>query len=136
MEIDLDTIADNTKYPLEAFLYVHRGLDFTARRLHGDRPVDSDPRGATPDERHISGQQLCLGLRDYALEQYGLLARSVLRHWHIHKSEDFGHIVFAMVDAGLMRKTEDDTIEDFKNVYDFADAFVPRLQLNETAGNS
>ena len=136
MEIDLHTLAGTTSYPPEAFVFVHRGLDFTVRRLHGDAPKDAEVDGEPPASRHVSGQQLCCGLRDYAIEQYGLLARSVLKRWHIHKSEDFGHIVFALVDASMMRTTENDSIEDFKDVYNFADAFVPRLQLNESAGNS
>ena len=136
METDLHDLARTTSYPPEAFIFVHRGLDFTARQLYGEVPETGESCGTPGPERHVSGQQLCHGLRDYALEQYGLLARSVLKHWHIHKSEDFGHIVFAMVNAGLMRKTDEDSIRDFKNVYDFADVFVPRLQLDEAPGNS
>jgi len=134
MVIDLATVADSTRYPLEAFLFVHRGLDFTARRIHGDPPDDQDEQQMNCPERHVSGRQLCQGLRDYAAREYGLMARSVLKHWHIHRSEDFGHIVFAMVEAGLMRKTDEDSIADFTNVYDFADAFASRLQLDEATG--
>ena len=119
MATDLFTLARATKYPLDAFLFVQRGLDFTARRVHGE----SAP-GAQPAVRHVSGQQLCHGLRDYALAQYGVLARTVLHHWHIDKSEDFGAIVFAMIQAGMMHKTAEDTFEDFCGVYDFDEAFA------------
>lgn len=134
MVIDLTTVAESTKYPLEAFLFVHRGLDFTARRIHGDPPDSQDDQQMNCPERHVTGQQLCQGLRDYAAREYGLMARSVLKHWHIHRSEDFGHMVFAMVEAGLMRKTDEDSIADFTDVYDFAAAFAPRLQLDEATG--
>ena len=134
MGIDLTTVADSTNYPLEAFLFIHRGLDFTARRVHGDPPDDQDDQRMNCPERHVTGQQLCQGLRDYAAREYGLMARSVLKHWHIHRSEDFGHMVFAMVDAGLMRKTDEDSIADFTDVFDFAAAFAPRLQLDEATG--
>lgn len=134
MGIDLVAVADSTKYPLEAFLFLHRGLDFTARRIHGDLPDDEGEQQMNCPERHVTGQQLCQGLRDYAAREYGLMARSVLKHWNIHRSEDFGHIVFAMVDAGLMRKTDEDSIADFTDVYDFASAFAPRLQLDEVPG--
>jgi len=136
MAIDLETVAHSTKYPVEAFLFVHRGLEFTTRDVHGEPPDDQDDEHAKCSSRHVSGQQLCQGLRDYAAREYGLMARRVLMRWHIHKSEDFGHIVFAMVDAGLMRTTDEDTIADFTDVYDFADAFAPRLQLDETTGKS
>ena len=117
------------------------GLDHTVRGIHGD-PPELDPEEPVSEQdfefddeqvqaRHISGADLCLGLRDYAVGQYGLMARSVLRHWHINTCEDFGHIVFAMVEAGLMFKTEEDSIKDFQGVYDFSNAFSPRLQLDE-----
>ena len=137
MTTDLETVANSTKYPLEAFLFVHRGLDFAARQIHGDPPGDPEGDPADPVDpasRHVTGQQLCCGLRDYAIREYGLMARSVLKHWRIHKSEDFGRIVFAMIEAELMRKTDEDTLGDFADVYDFADVFAPRLQLDEAKG--
>ena len=122
METDLFTVARSTKYPIDAFLFVQRGLDFTAQRVHG-----AAKPGAAPAGRHVTGQQLCGGLRDYALAQYGMLARTVLRHWHINKSEDFGAIVFAMIEAGMMHKTAEDSAEDFAGVYDFEEAFAASL---------
>jgi DNA-3-methyladenine glycosylase len=104
-------------YPMEAFNFVREGLGYTVQRLHKDHE-------ALPDAaRHISGQQLCLGLRDYAIEQYGLMAATVLASWHVSRTDDFGRIVFAMIDAGLMSKTDQDDLDDFRAVYDFAEAF-------------
>ena len=74
-------------------------------------------------DRHITGQQLCLGLRDFAIDRYGMLAPAVLGHWNIRRTEDFGRIVFAMVQHGLLSKTSDDTLEDFRSIYDFKEAF-------------
>ena len=104
-------------YPLEAFSFVREGLSFTAERVH------AVPREGSEMDRHISGQQLCMGLRDYAIDRYGLMAPVVLGHWHIKRTDDFGRIVFAMIKEGLMSKTEDDTLDDFRAVYDFGDAF-------------
>jgi uncharacterized repeat protein (TIGR04138 family) len=106
-------------YPIEAFNFVREGLSYTADQVH------QDPHELAELDRHVSGQQLCLGLRDYAIEQYGLLAPAVLEHWNIHRTDDFGRIVFAMINAGLMSKTDDDTIDDFRGVYDFREAFSP-----------
>jgi uncharacterized repeat protein (TIGR04138 family) len=128
METNLMNVVRNTKYPLEAFLFVQRGLDYTVRKMHGEAGAKADPAS-----RHVDGRQLCLGLRDFAIEQYGLLARPVLRRWHIHSCADFGHIVFAMVDAGLMQKTEHDSLDDFCNVFDFPEAFSRELMLTENA---
>lgn len=107
-------------YPPEAFLFVQEGFRHTVDRLENtiDRDLDASEEG-----RHISGQEVCLGLRDFAVEQYGLLARTVLGHWNIHRTEDFGRIVFALVDAGLMRKAEHDSAEDFIGVFDFDEVF-------------
>lgn len=65
-----------------------------------------------------------MGLRDYAIRQYGLLARTVLTHWNVRRTEDFGRIVFAMVQAGELRKSDDDSPGDFREVYDFDEAFA------------
>ncbi|MEX0885008.1 MAG: Minf_1886 family protein [Phycisphaeraceae bacterium] len=127
---DLQAVVQRSRYPLDAFLFVQRGLDHTVRDAHGELDVDQDH---ACEGRHVSGEQLCFGLRDFAVKEYGLLARTVLRRWHINTSEDFGRIVFAMVDAGLMHKTEDDTLADFVDIFDFADAFNPELTLTENA---
>jgi uncharacterized repeat protein (TIGR04138 family) len=112
-------------FPAEAFLFVREGLAHTAKMVHGegaDQPAPSGP------ERHVSGAQLCLGLRDFALKKYGMLARTVLSHWGVHRTDDFGRIVFAMIDAGVMRKSEQDSLADFQGVYDFDEAFsTPEL---------
>jgi uncharacterized repeat protein (TIGR04138 family) len=91
-------------------------------------PRAAGPRRAgrqLPEEspRHISGQQLCEGLRMYAIEQWGMMAGTVLRRWNLRATIDFGRIVFALVDGGLMHKTERDKLEDFRDVYDFDRAF-------------
>lgn len=129
---DLAVIARGTRYPLAAFLFVQRGLDFTVRRAHGEMEEDAPVDETMQRSRHVNGQTLCFGLRDYALQEYGLLARTVLRHWNIHSCEDFGSIVFAMVESGMMAKTDDDNIDDFYGVFTFGDAFRSAMDLTET----
>jgi uncharacterized repeat protein (TIGR04138 family) len=103
-------------YPIEAFEFVRRGLSAAVRRVHGQH---HEP-GVS---RHVSGQQLCESLRDYALSQWGLLARDVLRHWNITRTDDFGRIVYALVNSHYMQITDEDSQEDFHNVFDFSTAF-------------
>jgi uncharacterized repeat protein (TIGR04138 family) len=105
-------------YPIEAFSFVREGLTYTAEQLH------EQPEELSPPDRHISGQQLCMGLRDFAIERYGLLAPVVLEHWNIRRTDDFGRIVFAMIQEGLMSKTDDDCMDDFRAVFDFEEAFA------------
>lgn len=101
----------------QAFHFVREGLAYTVEVMSRN---DSE---LAEEDRHVSGQELCLGLRDFAIKKYGALAGLVLSHWRIRRTDDFGRIVFAMVDAGLMRTTEEDTLEDFQDVYDFDEAF-------------
>lgn len=146
-EFDFDTMRQRAGgFPPEAFEFVREGLAHTVRRVHGeveepktvrpsagvaepspnDESDESTPEDSSPDEsHHVSGQQLCEGLRDYALQQYGRLALMVLHHWGVRETADFGRIVFAMVEAGLMRKTDEDSIDDFNRVFDFQEAFAP-----------
>ncbi|MFQ6048598.1 MAG: Minf_1886 family protein [Phycisphaerae bacterium] len=110
-------------YPPEAYEFVREGLNYTVQRVHGD--PSSLPQG----QRHISGQQLCWGLRELALQKWGLMASAVLRRWNITSTYDFGRIVFALVENGLMQKQPSDSIEDFKDVYDFAEALDRDYQI-------
>lgn len=131
MQAELSTMLRSAgPYPLEAFNFVREGLSYTVQRIH----ENADPMSQN-DDRHITGQELCLGLRDYAIHQYGLLAPSVLAQWNIHRTDDFGRIVFAMVDAGLMSSTEEDSVEDFRSVYHFGEAFC-REELLSHIGTS
>lgn len=102
-------------YPPAAYAFVQAGLRHTADRL-----TEEDDRD---DSRHVSGQELCLGLREYALQEFGHLARTVLESWKIRRTDDFGRIVFDLVEVGLLRKTDEDSLADFESVFDFDDAF-------------
>lgn len=132
---ELQAVAAKTRYPLDAYLFLQRGLDFTVRRMHGEMdPLEEDDFDYEDEQepnRHVSGQDLCCGLRDFAIKEYGMLARTVLRRWNITSCRDFGEVVFAMVDGGLMRKTNEDSIRDFHAVFEFSTAFTPELMLSE-----
>ena len=99
------------RYQPEAYLFVLAGLHFTA--------------GSLPEPRHVTGQELLEGIRLYGLDQFGPLTRQVFQHWGIERTEDFGHIVFTLIEAKLLGKTEEDSLADFKEAYDFETAFAP-----------
>jgi len=122
-EVDWNEILGSVPYPIEAFAFVREGLSFSVEQVH------NDPDAMAEEDRHITGQQLCLGLRDLAISRWGLLAPIVLEHWHIRRTFDFGRIVFAMIDAGLMTKTASDTLDDFHAVFDFDEAFAREALL-------
>ena len=104
-------------YPVEAYAFVRDGLSHTAGHVH----AQADHYFGM--NRHVSGQELCMGLRDFAIQRYGLLARMVLECWCIHRTEDFGRMVFAMIEAELFKQQPDDSMADFVSVYDFREAF-------------
>ena len=123
-EFSLSELASDVGlYPPEAFEFIQQGLGYTVQKLHG-------PKSSPKANRHVTGQDLCDGLREYALVQWGFLARTVLRRWNITSTLDFGRIVFALVEVGQMQKTDDDTLEDFKDVYDFRSAFETGYQFS------
>ena len=97
------------KFNERAYVFVLAALEFAQTRL--------------PARRHLSGGELAWACRDFALEQFGMLASAVLTHWGVHTTEDFGQIVFMLIDVGLLARQPTDRIEDFEHVYDFADVF-------------
>jgi uncharacterized repeat protein (TIGR04138 family) len=97
------------KYNERAYVFVLAALEFAQTRL--------------PARRHLSGPELAWACRDFALEQFGMLANSVLTHWGVQTTEDFGQIVFILIDVGLLARQPTDRLEDFEHVYDFADVF-------------
>ena len=115
----LEQVVDESgRYPLEAFEFVRHGLNFTVQQIHGEA------RAKAEKACHVSGQQLAWGLRNYAVMRYGILARAVLDHWGIHRTNDFGKIVFTMVESKLLQKTDEDDVRDFDSVFDFETAFA------------
>ena len=116
-------------YPIEAYEFIHSGLAYTVQKMH---PELKDPKKVKKEEQksyHVTGRDLSNGLREFALLRWGMLARTVLKRWNITRTDDFGRIVFALVENGHMSKTENDTIEDFKNVFDFATAFDENYRI-------
>ncbi len=97
------------RYDERAYLFVLAGLEFCQQRLE--------------ERRHITGQELAEGCRDLALERFGVLSKLVLEHWGIRSTADIGHIVFALVDLGMLLSQPNDTIADFEGVFDFNQAF-------------
>jgi uncharacterized repeat protein (TIGR04138 family) len=102
------------RYDQHAYLFVREALDHTQKKVH---------QGKKHLIRHVSGQELLEGIREYALAQYGPMAITLLEEWGIKRCEDFGEIVFNLVEAGLLSKTDQDSRKDFAGNYDFKDAF-------------
>jgi uncharacterized repeat protein (TIGR04138 family) len=121
------------KYHPTAYQFVWQALQYTQKRLR--RPA---PQGPTDEEAHITGAELLEGIRLLALEQFGLLTVPVFKHWGVRTTDDFGRIVFEMVERGEMRKTDRDRLSDFFGVYDFDEEFNRnyRIETRRSAARS
>ena len=114
-EETVDTIIQkDSRYHREAYIFVRDALGHTVEMV-AKKPNEKPP--------HVSGQQLLKGIRTYALEQFGPMAQTVFNEWGIQACEDFGEIVFNMVESNLLAKTTEDSREDFRSGYDFFEAF-------------
>lgn len=107
-------LARDPRYAREAYQFLREALDYT------QRAISKANQGRM---RHVTGQELLAGIRAYALQQYGPMALTLLNEWGIHRCEDFGEMVFNLVDAGVLSKTETDSRADFSPGYDFEEAF-------------
>jgi uncharacterized repeat protein (TIGR04138 family) len=117
------------RYDRDSYYFVREGLDYTLKMLRKNAHTQ-------PALRHVTGQELLEGLRRYALDQFGPMAKTVLAYWGIRRCDDFGEIVFNMVGKGILGRTEQDSREDFKGGYDFDEVFVkPYQPLARAAGS-
>jgi uncharacterized repeat protein (TIGR04138 family) len=106
--------AKDPRYHRDAYLFVREALD------HTQKTIGKDPRGRI---RHVTGQELLAGIREFALQQFGPMAKTVLEEWGVRCCPDFGEIVFNMVEVEWLAKTDKDSRADFANGYDFDEAF-------------
>jgi len=112
----LDSIvANDPRYHRDAYVFLRDALDYTTKQ-------QKKTKGASV--RHVAGPELLEGVRQYALKEFGPMVVTVLSYWGIRSCEDVGHMVFNLIGAGIFGKTEEDSIDDFKNVFDFQEAFV------------
>lgn len=137
----LQLLRDDPRFKIEAYQFVRDALSYAQEVLEmgAAQPtdasdieaVDEDDEEETRVEAHLTGQQLCEAIRQYALEQFGLMAKTVLNDWGIHRTGDFGDIVYNLIDIGLMKKSKSDRREDFDDVYDFETAFRQQFQITK-----
>lgn len=113
---------EDPRFDRKAYGFVRQALDHTVKELKKRAPE------RTAKSQHVTGPELLTGVRDYALDQYGPLAKTVLNTWGITRCRDIGDIVFNLIEYSVFSKTENDRREDFSEVYDFDEAFVKPFQ--------
>jgi uncharacterized repeat protein (TIGR04138 family) len=121
-----ELVRRDPRYAYEAYEFLFQALAHTQKRLGRVPPLDAP----ASEEYHVSGPELLDGVRDLALREFGLLARTVFRFWGINRTADFGEIVFNLVEARLMSKTSQDDRADFADVYDLDEALVRNFHID------
>ena len=106
-----------------AYFLLKDALDFTLKRT----------REESGEERHVSGEELIFGFRDFALEEFGPMAHTLLGEWGVHTCADVGEMVFDLIEEGMFGKQDSDTREDFCDHYDFEEAFVQPFLPKDTS---
>jgi uncharacterized repeat protein (TIGR04138 family) len=129
-----EVVKRDPRYSYEAYEFVFQALHHAQKCLgRVPAPGKREEEIAAEPRHHVSGPELLEGARLFALQQFGLMARTVLHIWGIHKTDDIGAIVFNLIEAELMSKTSEDTREDFHDVFDLDTALVDgyRIELDE-----
>ena len=121
-------LCEDRRYKLEAYHFVRLGLTYAQEVLglggEADSSTSEDEEDQPRKPRHVSGQDLCVALKQLAHDQYGLLAKLTLASWGVRGTSDFGEIVYNLIKIGEMSKSEGDRRADFDDVYDFHQALV------------
>lgn len=111
----IDAIVQRDKrYDQGAYFFLKDALDFTIKRSKAENDGE---------DRHVSGQELLLGFRDCALQEFGPMASTLLNEWGIQSCTDVGEMVFLLIEEGMFGRQDSDTKDDFSDIYNFEEAF-------------
>jgi uncharacterized repeat protein (TIGR04138 family) len=129
-----ELLKKDKRYRFDAYVFVFEALSYAQNVLELGTESVSEPSQEESEEsdepqRHVTGQELCHAIREYALQQYGYMAKTVLNSWGVCNTGDFGEIVFNLIGIGHMRKTPTDRREDFDDVYDFDTALEQEYRI-------
>ena len=114
-------LKNDRRYKPEAYNFVYEALDWT---------LNNSVEGPCDSEHHVSGQELVEGIRHFALNKFGPLTSIVFSNWGVSRTDDWGEIVFNLIEYDLMGKQESDKKEDFSSLYDFNRVFDVEPELD------
>jgi len=103
------------RFSVNAYFFILDALHMSARKIHKKDPKHS---------HHLTGQELSEGIKNYALSRFGCMSYTVMDLWGLSKTGDFGTIVYNLIEIGLLGKSGNDSINDFKEIFDFDTAFL------------
>ena len=111
----VEIASDDGRFSVNAYYFILDALRVTSKKIQKKDPGHS---------RHLSGRELSNGIRDYALSRFGCMSFTVMSIWGVNKTDDFGAIVYNLIGGGLLGKSGDDSIDDFKDLFDFKKTFL------------
>ncbi|MSR51719.1 MAG: hypothetical protein EXS09_00320 [Gemmataceae bacterium] len=114
------------RYAYEAYEFMFEALSHT-QRLHGRAPVAGEEPGA---DHHVSGSEILKGVVSLARDEFGFLARTVFQQWGLRKTDDVGEVVFNLIEANLLSKTEMDHRSDFQDLFELDHALVDGFSIS------
>lgn len=123
-----EVLKADPRYAYEAYDFVFHAIGHAQRLTGRDAPREGE---SVQQRHHVTGPELLEGIRHLALLEFGALAKTVLAAWGIHKTDDWGNVVFNLIDHGLMSKTNDDSRDNFHNVYNFDEAFDYQITTDD-----
>ncbi len=128
-------LARDPRYTIHAYHFIFEALEYTKNLKKQSKLRARGKARSTAASRHVTGRDLCVGVRLLALDQYGLMALGVLKLWGIQSTSDLGEIVYNLIKSGDLEKTPADSRSDFDNVFDFETTFRREfvLTLDEVA---
>ncbi len=94
----------DSRYSEDAYAFVMDALEHTITRM-GER-------------RHVSARELLVGMCAHAKDRFGLMAWTVLYRWGVKTTADVGAIVFQLVESSVLSRREEDSREEFDDVFD------------------
>ena len=136
MTIASNSVVRKSGYHPQAFDFIFAALKYTQDHLTDLQDDYSDPDddwNTLKEDSHVSGPELLEGVRELALKQFGLMTISVFKHWGVKSTDDFGRIVFELIERGEMRKTDQDQLSDFFDLYNFEEVFNREYQVDTSA---
>ncbi len=123
----MDIVRTDRRYSYEAYEFVFQALEYTQKML--GRTMDQSTVDPSEPRHHVTCRQLLDGARELAIREFGLMARVVLRQWGITSTDDFGEIVFNLIESQLMSKTDEDARTDFRGVFDLDESLSQGFQI-------
>ena len=124
-----EIVIQDTRYSFDGYVFINEAVIYTVKKSEESRMEN--------ESSHISGPELLNGVMEYALKNFGPTAYSVFCEWGILDSMAIGNIVFNMIEHRILSRSENDSIKDFKNAFDFKITLCsPFLSINSKPVNS